>query len=523
MINERAGRDDWIAPAALPEGLTGRVMSANPSSGAPLPHGFREPLPAPAPVVPPGPAAAPDGSSLTGTWMANDGGMYFLRQIGDALWWLGLSGGVLHPGLQFCNVFDALVTGSTVSGEWSDVPRGATAGRGTLTLRPAGDDQLLRVAESGGFGASIWRRTSTSQWPVIAVYDALTETLKNVVKNGQVTEKSTLADNLWPLRDSVAVFAAIARSGDHAKRAVEVSYPRSANPVRRFTYSDFICLNEPSARGAGEQHDGNVSFWFLTDVGQITGTQPDFYAGVEYQEGYIRGKLAVPIEAEIIMFGRPADCGAEHAETSAPQFPGWAERAGGSAVLFNGRPIQVVVPGNAGDVPAEPSFLTALSFGDPVRVTGALVFDSGHGSDDPDKLEIHPVYSVDKITATFSADLSGAWTDDVGNTYYLRHDPADNSVWYAGMSPLGRGAYGQVFRGTFHPRQDAVTGDVIAVGFGYGAAPVSGATGSRIGDTGAVTFELGRTELAGREVPMLAAGEFRLMKLYDASTGVSSR
>jgi hypothetical protein len=283
--------------------------------------------------------------------------------------------------------------------------------------------------------------------------------------------------------------------------------------VRRFTYSDFICVNEPPTRGAGEQKDGNVSFWFLADVGQIASAQPDFYAGVEYQEGYIRGKLTVPIEGEIIMFGRPADCGAEHAETSPPLFPGWAERAGGSAVLFSGRPIQVIVPASTGDAPAGPNFLTELSFGDPVRVTGALVFDNGHGGDDPDKLEIHPIYSVEKITATFSADLSGAWTDDVGNTYYLRHDPADNSVWYAGMSPLGRGAYGQVFRGT--SRQDAVSGDVIAVEFGYGAAPVSGAAGSRIGDTGAVTFGLGRTELAGREVPMLAAGEFRLMKLYD--------
>ena len=145
---------------------------------------------------------------------------------------------------------------------------------------------------------------------------------------------------------------------------------------------------------------------------------------------------------------------------------------------------------------------------------------------------------MDKITATFSANLSGAWADDVGNTYYLRHDPAENSVWYAGLSPLGRGAYGQVFRGTVTPGQAAepagtggsaapprgpVTGEVVAIEFGFGAAPVSGATGSRIGDTGAVTFGLGRAKVAGREVPMLAAGEFRLMKLYDASTEVSPR
>ncbi len=471
-------------------------------------------------------------ASLTGTWMANDGGMYFLRQIADTLWWLGLSDGLLHPGLQFCNVFHGSVTGSAVTGEWSDVPRGATSGRGTLALRPAGEDQLLRVTESGGYAASIWRRANTSQWPVIAVYDALTEALTNVVKNGQTTEKSTLADNLWPLRDSVSVFAAIAPSGHHAQPAVDVSYPRSAYPVRSFTYRDFICLNEPSAPGAGEQQHGDVSFWFQADVGQIDGAQPDFYAGVEYQEGYIRGKLTVPIEGEIIMFGRPADCGAEHAEAAPPLFPGWAEDAGGSAVLFNGRPIRIIVPAAGGGVPAEPSFLTELSFGDPVRVTGALVFDTSHGGDDSDKLEIHPVYSVDKITATFSANLSGAWTDDVGNTYYLRHDPADNSVWYAGVSPLGRGAYGQVFRGAFHsdqaaaragdyggapiPAQGAVTGDLTAIEFGYGAAPSSGAAGSRLGDSGAVTFGLGRAELAGREVPMLTAGGFRLMKLYDA-------
>jgi hypothetical protein len=330
-----------------------------------------------------------------------------------------------------------------------------------------------------------------------------------------VTEKNTLADNLWPLRDSVSVFASIARRGDHVKPAVDVGYP---GPHRQCggsaTATSSASMNRrPRARAS---RDGNVSFWFQTDVGQIVAAQPDFYAGVEYQEGYIRGKLTVPIEGEIIMFGRPADCGAEHAETSPPLFPGWAEQAGGSAVLFNGRPIQVIVPADAGDVPAEPNFLTELSFGDPVRVTGALVFDNGHGDDDPDKLEIHPVYSVDKITATFSADLSGAWTDDVGNTYYLRHDPADHSVWYAGMSPLGRGAYGQVFRGTFHPGRPAapagiggspapppgtVTGDVIAIEFGYGTAPASGATGSRIGDTGAVTFGLGRTELAGRRFP----------------------
>jgi len=517
-------------------------MSTEPPAGAPLPPDARRPLPGPGgPGVPPGPLAPPDNSSLTGTWLANDGGMYFLRQVGDALWWMGLSGGFMYPGLQFCNVFHASVTGSTVTGEWSDVPRGATSGRGTLTLRFANDSQLLRVGESGGFGASIWRRTSSSPWPVIVIDEAFTVTLKNVVKNWHVSEKSTLADNLGPLRDSVSVFAVIAESSDHPGPPVTVGYPGSDSPLQSFTYSDFICLNDPSTLGAGDQPDGDVTFWFQADVGQIVDSQPRFYAGVEDQKGYIYGKLTVPIEGEIIMFGRSADCGDDGAETSGPLFPGWAEHIVGSSVLFNGKPIRVIVLPEGGNAPAEPNFLTELSFGDPARVTGALAFDNGHGDDDPDKLEIHPVYSVDKITATFSEDLSGAWTDDIGNTYYLHHDQTDNTVWYAGVSPLGWGASGQVFRGTFYPRQvigeaavpagiggppvllqNAVAGTVIAIEFGYGAAPPFGTSGSRLGDTGAVTFGLGRTRLAGRDVPTLSTGDvrlgdyFRLMKLYDA-------
>jgi hypothetical protein len=447
--------------------------------------------------------------------MANDGGMYFLRQVGDVLWWLGLSGGLMHPGLEFCNIFHGSVTASAVAGDWCDVPRGATSGRGTLTLRPAGGHQLLRVGESGGFGASIWRRTSHSTWPVIVVGDAFAMTLRNVVRAGDGYAKTTLATSLQPLRDPVSVFAVVARSADDGAPPVTVSYPGVPGvPLRDFSYRDFICLNEPAAFGGGDQPDGDLTFWFQADAGQVRARQPGFFAGVEPRRDLprdqIEQKLAVPVEGAILMFGRSADCGDQGAETALPCFPGWAERTAGSAVIFNGKPIHVVVPPLGGGPPGEPDFLTGLSFGDPVRVTGALVFDTGT----PGKLEIHPVYAVEKITATFGADLSGAWADDAGNTYYVRHDLADDSIWYAAVSPLGGGAFGQVFRGSLIPGH--VVGEVVALDFGYGSAPPSEVTGSRIGDTDAVTFGLGRTELGGRDVPMLATGTFRLMKLYDA-------
>ena len=443
--------------------------------------------------------------------MANDGGMYFFRQVGDALWWLGASGGLMHPGLEFCNVFRGTVTASAVTGDWSCVPRGAASGRGTLTLRPAGEHQLLRVGGSGGFGASIWRRTSSSAWPVIAADQAFAATLKNVFTDGDGYAKATLASDLRPLRDSVTVFAVVARSADDSAPPVAVGYPAAFDiPLQDFTYSEFICLNDPASLGNGDQPDGNVSFWFQADAVQVMAGQPGLVAGDQARRDQIEQQLASPIEGAILMFGRSADCGDQGAETALPCFPGWAERAIGSTVTFNGKPIHVVVPPLIGAPPSEPNFLAELSFGDPVRVTGALVLGAGT----PGKLKIHPVYAVEKITATFAGDLSGAWADDAGNTYYLSHDLTDDSVWYAAVSPLGGGAFGQVFRGSLLPGH--LVGEFVALDFGYGSTPPSGVTGSRIGDTDAVTFGLDRTELAGREVPLLATGSFRLMKLYDA-------
>src|SRR5256885_3398825 len=105
--------------------------------------------------------------------------MYFPHARGNVLCSVGASGGLMNPGLESCNVSRGSFTASAVTGDWSCVPRGAASGCGTLTLRPAGDHQLLRVGGSGGFGASIWRRTSNSAWPVIAD-QAFAMTLRNV-------------------------------------------------------------------------------------------------------------------------------------------------------------------------------------------------------------------------------------------------------------------------------------------------------------------------------------------------------
>jgi hypothetical protein len=497
-------------------------------------------------VLPPGPVAPPD-TSLTGAWLADDGGIYFLRQLGGTLWWVGLSqAGAFYPGLHFCNVFHGTVTGTIVTGEWSDVPRGSTANRGQLALRlvdgsPA-EQRLLRDSATGGFSGSSWRRAAGSPWPAATTAGILFhQVLKNVHKLQILFwggDNETLADNLFFIKDAASVFGTVKAWKEHNEKAVLANYP----PDQSRSYSDFICFNNSltyGVGGVGDQPDGDVTFYFLIDRDQVRDRQPAFFAGIEQEQTLVFGTMLAPVEGEIIMYGRAANCDAK--EATPPLFPGWAEPAG-SSVLFNGRPIPAIFP-SPGMGPGQHTFLSDLAFEDPVRVTGALVFDDGHAPNiGHGPMEIHPVYSVDKITATFSSNLSGAWADDVGNTYYLRHDPADNAVWFAGLSPHGSVAFGQVFRGTFYPRQvvvgeaavpegigpspilpqDAVAGEFAAIGLGYGTAPPFETSGMRLGDTGAVTFGLGQTRLAGRDVPMLVTGDvrrgdyFRLMKLYDA-------
>ena len=70
-------------------------------------------------------AAPPD---LNGTWRANDGGTYHVRQIGTQVWWVGLSS---DGGKSWTNVFHGTRTGNTVTGSWADTPRGAARSSGT--------------------------------------------------------------------------------------------------------------------------------------------------------------------------------------------------------------------------------------------------------------------------------------------------------------------------------------------------------------------------------------------------------
>ncbi|NEO16942.1 MULTISPECIES: hypothetical protein [unclassified Moorena] len=93
--------------------------------------------------------------SLTGTWRANDGGTYYIRQVGNELWWYGQSS---NNGRSFSNVFHGYIGQNEVAGNWADVPRGRTRGSGEMVVRIDSNRRLTAVRRTGGFSGSVWTR-----------------------------------------------------------------------------------------------------------------------------------------------------------------------------------------------------------------------------------------------------------------------------------------------------------------------------------------------------------------------------
>lgn len=107
-----------------------------------------------------------DLGELTGVWAGSEGGIYYVRQVGECIWWFGTDVRDIEPGLTdqsgFANVASGRVDGDRIDLEWADLPLGDTLGGGGLTLvYDAERDQLTRIAQRGDwqpFGATEFTR-----------------------------------------------------------------------------------------------------------------------------------------------------------------------------------------------------------------------------------------------------------------------------------------------------------------------------------------------------------------------------
>jgi hypothetical protein len=99
--------------------------------------------------------APPVSINLTGQWRCNDAGSYYLRQVGNELWWYGASG---DAGRSWSNVFYGRVEGNQASGRWADVPHGQATSAGEMRIEVLSPNHLRAIHRTGGFGGSEWTR-----------------------------------------------------------------------------------------------------------------------------------------------------------------------------------------------------------------------------------------------------------------------------------------------------------------------------------------------------------------------------
>jgi hypothetical protein len=451
----------------------------------------------------------PPAFNLTGTWAADDGATYYLRQLSDySVAWAGLYGTRFHRGIEFTNVFFGRVSadGKTLSGDWADVPRGDTYSSGRLSLdivqspygAPVGPVGLRRRDDgsSGSFRASAWRRGLAPSGP----FPLAPQDIEEIEGRVQRVD-SSLADNNPPGRDFTVMWGTI-------QDVYPLKWPKGTD-VNKYSYSDFLDDGWPVP--GHDPWDGDLDF----DL------KPDFsrQEGNFWTEGWVKRRnhsirelfdeFDQHFHCEIIMYGRegPADRPVE-------LMPGWLQQ-GGNSVLVNGRPV------NGHIAPTEDltfqfgRWRIALRKGAHVRVTGVVARDHGHHDSYPpwgviDKPpEIHPVYAVDVVQdftrrpRLAAVNLTGAWgADDIG-TYYLRQ--IGNTLWWLGLSRDQGRTFANVFHGTV--AGENINGDWIDVPMGQ--TPVLG-NGSLTLSGGSQSTKLLKTSQRGSNF-----GALTWTKLYD--------
>jgi caspase domain-containing protein len=106
--------------------------------------------------------AAPAGAAnLTGTWSANDGGTYTIKQLGTQVSWEGVSA---DGGKRWSHTFNGEIRDNLIVGRFFDHPPGLVRNAGDLKIKIVDANRLEMVVAGTRFGGSVWIR-STSPRP----------------------------------------------------------------------------------------------------------------------------------------------------------------------------------------------------------------------------------------------------------------------------------------------------------------------------------------------------------------------
>jgi hypothetical protein len=93
-------------------------------------------------------------NNLTGRWKGNDGGIYYIRQIGDEIFWFGES----RDEKSWTNVYHGSILGERIIGSWAHVPTGKVRQAGAMELKIESSRRIVATEQTGGFSGTIWQR-----------------------------------------------------------------------------------------------------------------------------------------------------------------------------------------------------------------------------------------------------------------------------------------------------------------------------------------------------------------------------
>ncbi|GAA0077037.1 hypothetical protein UT300005_14150 [Clostridium sp. CTA-5] len=95
---------------------------------------------------------------LTGTWKGNDGSVTYLRQVtlgsGTQIFWASTN--VFSP--VFSNIFTGYLLGSSIVGQWVDVPQTFQDSIGVLSLQVIDPMTIQQVSSSLAYNTRIWTK-----------------------------------------------------------------------------------------------------------------------------------------------------------------------------------------------------------------------------------------------------------------------------------------------------------------------------------------------------------------------------
>lgn len=93
-------------------------------------------------------------NNLTGRWKGNDGGIYYIRQIGDEIFWFGES----RDQPSWANVYHGSILGKRIIGSWAHVPTSNVRQAGEIELKIESSRRIVAIEKTGGFSGTIWQR-----------------------------------------------------------------------------------------------------------------------------------------------------------------------------------------------------------------------------------------------------------------------------------------------------------------------------------------------------------------------------